>query len=80
MNDWCHFDMMTFTDSIPDKDTAMSLAAPSVAVANQPPTVGHTAPLLPTPPSVLGFPPGLAAAAASVQSALVSYMINRLIN
>ena len=44
-----------FLDTIPDEDTAMSLAAPAVALANTLP-VGHTAPLLPTPPSVLGTP------------------------
>ncbi len=37
----------------------MSLAAPAVAIAHPPPvaTMGHTAPLLPTPPSILGNPP-----------------------
>ena len=46
--------------TIPDEVTAMSMAAPAVATASrsaQP--MGHTAPLLPTPPSVLGAPPTL---------------------
>ena len=30
----------------------MSLAAPAIAIANQSKPVGHTAPLLPTPPTV----------------------------
>lgn len=38
--------------AIPDEENAMSLAAPAVAVANQSKPVGHTAPLLPTPPTV----------------------------
>ena len=65
---------------IPDENVALSLAAPAIAVANiaalQP--ITHTAPLLPTPPSllnmtagssVLGVPPTPAAAAAAALSA-----------
>ena len=38
---------------VPDGTTAMSLAAPAVALANSSAKpVGHTAPLLPTPPSM----------------------------
>lgn len=64
------------SEEIPDETVALSLAAPAIAVANiasqQP--ITHTAPLLPTPPSllnmtsgigtsVLGTPPVAAAAA-----------------
>lgn len=53
-------------DNMPAEEDAMSLAAPAVAVAsNQTKMVGHTAPLLPTPPSMST----LAAAAAAVSSA-----------
>ena len=41
-----------FVASIPGEIDAMSLAAPAVAIANQSKPVGHTAPLLPTPPTV----------------------------
>lgn len=69
------------SEEIPDETVALSLAAPAIAVANiasqQP--ITHTAPLLPTPPSllnmasnigtsVLGTPP--AAAAAALTAAL----------
>lgn len=41
------------TDSIPGEEDALTLAAPAVAIAaNQTKSVGHTAPLLPTPPSM----------------------------
>ena len=40
------------TAAVPDEESAMSLAAPAVAIANQSKPVGHTAPLLPTPPTV----------------------------
>lgn len=51
---------------MPVEVDAMSLAAPAVAIAsNQSMMVGHTAPLLPTPPSMST----LAAAAAAVSSA-----------
>ena len=47
----CH--AHTHTATIPDSTTAMSLAAPAVALANTSAMkVGHTAPLLPTPPSM----------------------------
>ena len=46
----------------------MSLAAPAVAIANQSKPVGHTAPLLPTPPTVTS----VLGAAGIVPSAPVS--------
>lgn len=54
----------------------MSLAAPAVAIAaNQSKTVGHTAPLLPTPPTLTnsaglaGIAPGVPAPAAPAAAA-----------
>ncbi len=46
----------------------MSLAAPAVAIAaNQTKSMGHTAPLLPTPPSMGGaITPGLAGIAPGI--------------
>jgi arginine/serine-rich splicing factor 12 len=68
---------------IPDETVALSLAAPAIAVANigvqQP--ITHTAPLLPTPPSlfnmaglgtsVLGNPPSTVAATVAALSAAI---------
>ena len=63
---------LLYSEVIPDEDTALSLAAPAVAVAGPGgtpggggngllPTIGSTTPLLPTPgiptqPSLLGAP------------------------
>lgn len=58
----------------------MTLAAPAVAIANQNKTMGHTAPLLPTPPIITlggtnsgaglaGIAPGIPAAAAGAVAA-----------
>ena len=60
-----------FAANIPSEDDAMTLAAPAVAIAsNQSKTVGHTAPLLPTPPSITPLAsspaPGLAGIAPGV--------------
>ena len=72
-----------FAAEIPDEMVALSLAAPAIAVANigvqQP--ITHTAPLLPTPPSlfnmavsmgssVLGNPPTTAATVAALSAAI----------
>ena len=38
--------------TFPDEEQAMSLAAPAIAIANQSIPMAHTAPLLPTPPTV----------------------------
>ena len=45
----------------------MSLAAPAVAIAaNQTKSVGHTAPLLPTPPSMAPLPAAASAGLAGI--------------
>ena len=44
--------LILYVAAIPGEDDAMSLAAPAIAIANQSKPVGHTAPLLPTPPTV----------------------------
>ena len=73
-----------FSENIPGEEDAMSLAAPAVAIAaNQTKTMGHTAPLLPTPSvmNALGAPatPGLAGIApgipATTANANVSFAI-----
>ncbi len=54
-------------EELPEEEKALQLAAPAVAVAaNQSKLVGHTAPLLPTPPSMTTI--AAAAAAASIGS------------
>ncbi len=68
----CH----TYTPAeIPDSAAAMLLAAPAVAVANSSSKpMGHTAPLLPTPPSMaVATPTGPASMAmGAVNPAAVS--------
>jgi len=60
--------LLSWLETIPDEETALQLAAPAVAVAaNQSKLVGHTAPLLPTPPSMTTI--AAAAAAAGMGSA-----------
>ena len=69
-------------EDIPDEEAALQLAAPAVAVAaNQAKLVGHTAPLLPTPPSMTtiaaaaaaaGMGSGLAGAVPAMAAALAS--------
>ena len=60
--------VLSIVASIPGEEDAMSLAAPAVAIANQSKPVGHTAPLLPTPPTVTS----VLGAAGIVPSAPVS--------
>lgn len=53
--------LLISSEVIPDETVALSLAAPAIAVANiaahQP--IAHTAPLLPTPPSLLNLASGM---------------------